>query len=100
MAKSMHVYTAQGMLEAEMIVNFLSAQGIQAMASQESVGMSYGLTIGPLGEVKIFVPEDMENEAHQALMEMEQGMYELSDDDLNLDEDLDEFDDFEDDEEG
>jgi len=93
MAKSMHVYTAQGMLEAEMIINFLASQGIQAMASQESVGMTYGLTVGPLGEVKIFVPQEMENDAHQALMEMEQGVYELPDDDDNLEEDNDEYED-------
>lgn len=81
MANQVHVYTARGMLEAEMIVNFLASQGIKAMASQESVGITYGLTIGPLGEVKVYVPEDQENEAHEALMEMEQGVFELPDDD-------------------
>jgi hypothetical protein len=86
MAKSVHVYTAEGMLEGEMIVNFLSSQGIEATASQESVGITYGLTIGPLGEVKIYVPEDKENDAHLALMEMEQGVYELPDNDGEDDE--------------
>lgn len=81
MANQVHVYTAQGMLEAEMIVNFLASQGIEAMASQESVGLTYGLTIGKLGEVKVYVPEAQENQAHQVLMEMEQGVYELPDED-------------------
>jgi hypothetical protein len=100
MAKSMHVYTAQGMLEAEMIVNFLSAHGIQAMTSQESVGMTYGLNAGPLGEVLIYVTEEQENDAHQVLMEMEQGMYELPDEDENPNDDLVDYEDeFEDDEE-
>ena len=100
MAKSMHVYTAQGMLEAEMIVNFLAAHGIQAITSQESVGMTYGINAGPLGEVMIYVTEEQENDAHQVLMEMEQGMYELPDEDENPDEDLIEFEDeFEDAEE-
>ncbi|MBI9051606.1 MAG: DUF2007 domain-containing protein [Anaerolineaceae bacterium] len=81
MAKPVHVYTAHGMLEAEMIVNFLSSQGIEAMASQESVGMSYGLTVGPLGEVKVYVNDDVEADAHKALMDMEKGVYELPDND-------------------
>jgi hypothetical protein len=80
MGKPIHVFTAHGMLEAEMIVNFLASQGIEAMASQESVGMTYGITVGPLGEVKVYVNEEVEADAHQALMEMEQGVYELPDD--------------------
>ena len=80
MGKPVHVYTAHGMLEAEMIVNFLASQGIEAMASQESVGMTYGITVGPLGEVKVYVNEEFEADAHQALMEMEEGVFELPDD--------------------
>ena len=89
MGKPVHVFTAHGMLEAEMIVNFLKSQGIEAMASQESVGMSYGITVGPLGEVKVYVNEEFEADAHKALMEMEEGVYELPDND----EDIEAFDD-------
>jgi hypothetical protein len=85
MANHVHVYSAQGMLDAEMIVNFLASQGIEAMASQESVGITYGINMGPLGEVKIYVPETQENDAHLALMEMEKGMFELPDDDQEFD---------------
>ena len=91
MGKPVHVFTAHGMLEAEMIVNFLASQGIEAMASQESVGMSYGITVGPLGEVKVYVNEEVEADAHQALMDMEAGVYELPDNDENSEAFEDEF---------
>jgi hypothetical protein len=91
MGKPVHVFTAHGMLEAEMIVNFLGSQGIEAMASQESVGMTYGITVGPLGEVKVYVNEEFEADAHKALMDMEEGLYELPDNDENSESFEDEF---------
>ncbi len=72
-AKYVQVYTANGMLEAETIRAFLESMGIEAFVSQESVGMTYGLTVGPLGEARIYVPDDQVDQAISALKEMEKG---------------------------
>ncbi len=71
--KYVQVYTANGMLEAETIRAFLESMGIEAFVSQESVGMTYGLTVGPLGEARIYVPDDQVDQAIAALKEMEKG---------------------------
>ncbi len=80
MANLVHVYTANGKLDAETIRLFLVSLGIDAQALGESAGATYGLTIGPLGEVKIYVPEDQEAEARQILADMEAGKYETNSD--------------------
>jgi hypothetical protein len=49
------VYIAHGVLDAEMMRAFLESNGIRAFIMQESVGLTYGLTLGPLGECKILV---------------------------------------------
>jgi hypothetical protein len=49
------VYIAHGVLDAEMMRAFLESNGIRAFIMQESVGLTYGLTMGPLGECKILV---------------------------------------------
>ena len=70
------VYTANGQLEAEMIRLFLESKEIQAVAYGESLGSVYGLTVGPLGEVKIMVPAYQAENARQILKDMEDGKYE------------------------
>jgi len=47
------VYTANGQLEGQMIRAFLESHGIKVLAS---VGMTYGLTITPLGQVTSAFP--------------------------------------------
>ncbi len=49
------IYVAHGALDAEMMRAFLESNGIRAFIMQESVGLTYGLTIGPLGECRIYV---------------------------------------------
>lgn len=70
------VYSTEGQLEAEMIKGFLEAQGIDVVLSQESIGRTYGLTAGRLGQVKILVPESQAEEAISILEAMERGEYE------------------------
>lgn len=70
------VYSTEGQLEAEMIKGFLEAQGINVVLSQESIGRTYGLTAGRLGQVKILVPESQAEEAVSILKAMERGEYE------------------------
>lgn len=70
------VYSTKGQLEAEMIKGFLEAQGLDVVLSQESIGRTYGLTAGSLGQVKILVPENQAEEAATILNAMERGEYE------------------------
>lgn len=89
MANYVHVYSANGQLDAEMIRIFLQSHGIRAESLGESVGTIYGLTVTPLGEVKIMVPEEQAAEALRLLADMESGALENEDflptDDSNSD---------------
>ena len=73
MPKYKHVYTAYGQLQAETIKLFLQSLGYNARISQESAGLTLGLTVGPLGKVKILVPEEEAATATEALDKMEDG---------------------------
>lgn len=76
------VYSANGQLEADMIRLMLEASGLHVITNQESAGAVYGLTVGPLGEVRILVPENEVEEANGLLQAMEEGKLES---DLPLD---------------
>jgi hypothetical protein len=77
------IYIAMGPLAASMIVDFLKAHGISALFRQESVGSTYGLTVGPLGECQILVPIQQEDAAKSLLDAMERGDFELPEDNLD-----------------
>ncbi len=70
------VYTAYGQLAGEMIKLLLESMEIPAILSQESAGAVYGLTVGPLGEVKVLVPGSRVSEAQEILQAMEEGKLE------------------------
>jgi len=74
------IFKAAGQLEAEMIKAFLEAQEIPVTLNQESVGRTFGLSAGRLGEVQILVPDSRSDEAKQILKELFEGKFELSDD--------------------
>jgi len=82
------VYSANGQLEADMIRLMLEAKGLHVLTRQESAGVVYGLTIGPLGEVVILVPSTEVTEAAALLQAMEDGKLEndIPQDDTMLDE--------------
>ncbi len=61
------VYRAAGMPEAELVKGYLEAQGIPVDLEYESAGPVVGLTMDGLGEVRIIVPSDWEDEARAAL---------------------------------
>lgn len=67
------VYVAHGRLAGEMIRMLLESYGIPAIMLQESAGMTIGLTVGPLGEVKILVPAGRADNAREILSAMEKG---------------------------
>ncbi|MEN4013188.1 MAG: DUF2007 domain-containing protein [Bellilinea sp.] len=74
------IYTAYGLLEADMVRLMLEAAGIEVVTRRESAGAVYGLTVGSLGEVLLYVPEEQFAEATELLDAMENGKLETSDD--------------------
>ena len=73
--KLVSVYSAAGLLEADMLKAFLEAQGLQVYISQESVGRSLGLSAGSLGIVKLLVPESQVDEAKQLIDDIAEGEF-------------------------
>jgi hypothetical protein len=73
--KLINVYSAAGLLEADMLKAFLESQGIDVYLSQESVGRTLGLSAGTLGRVDVMVPERQADEAKSLLTEMEDGEF-------------------------
>jgi len=55
--------------EAMIIKGRLESEGIPALAQQEAVGSVLGLTVGPLGSVRILVPEPLAEQALALLAE-------------------------------
>jgi hypothetical protein len=54
-------------MEAQIIKGRLESEGIPVLLSYESAGLIYGITIDGLGEVKVMVPEHLEEEAKEIL---------------------------------
>lgn len=73
----------QGRLEAEIIRGMLEAQEIEVQLSQESTAAIYGLGVGPMAEVEIFVRAGQLDEAGSLLQRYYDGSLEddSSDDD-------------------
>lgn len=70
------VYSVEGgEAVAGPIRDFLEAQGIPAMLSQESAGAIYGFTVGNLGMAMILVDPENEAKARELLAQMERGEY-------------------------
>jgi hypothetical protein len=73
------VYSANGQLHAEMVKLLLESAGIRVLLAGESVGRSYGLNMGTMGEVEVFVPGEQAQEARELLAAMERGDLETPD---------------------
>jgi len=73
------VETVQGELQAEILRGFLEAQGFPVLLSQEGAGRAIGLSVGPLGEVEILVPEENQKDAQQILADYHNGLLENTD---------------------
>jgi hypothetical protein len=61
------VATAQGELAAVLIKGRLEDQGIPAVIQRESVGAVYGVIVDGLGKQRIFVPEELADQAREIL---------------------------------
>lgn len=70
------VAAVHGDLQAELLRGLLEAQEIPVLLSQEGAGRAIGLTIGPMGEVRILVPGSQLVRAQSILAAYEAGTYE------------------------
>lgn len=70
------VFIANGTLEAESVKILLESFEIPAFINQESLGATYGLSIGVLGEVEVIVPMKFIKKAKKVIKDMEAGKLE------------------------
>jgi hypothetical protein len=61
------VAVVQGLAEATIIQGRLEAEGIPARVHQEPAGVAIGLTVGLLGQAKVWVPEPLVEQALDVL---------------------------------
>jgi hypothetical protein len=81
------VYVANGQLNAQMTKLFLESLGIQSRILEESAGIVYGITLGPMGEAEIRVTKEDAEQAREILKAMEAGLFSLPDDNSPLEDD-------------
>jgi hypothetical protein len=55
--------------EAEVMRSKLESEGIPCLLQREAAGAAIGITIGPLGEVRVLVPESLAERAIDLLSE-------------------------------
>jgi hypothetical protein len=71
--------SASGMLEAEILRSLLESRSVQVWLFHESAGTVFGLGVGPLAKVDIYVHRNDEEKATEILNEYHSG--ELIEDD-------------------
>ena len=67
--KLVRIYITAGLYQAEIIRGKLQAFGIPALLKYESLGPVMGLTVDGLGQVEVWVPLDLEQQARALLEE-------------------------------
>ena len=74
-------------IEAEVMRSKLESEGIPCLLQREAAGSVFGITIGPLGEVRVLVPEPLADRAFDLLNEgeMDETDEALEEEDLNAD---------------
>lgn len=55
--------------EAYLVIGLLEASGIPVKVERETAGRLFGLTVGPLAKIEIFVPGGKKSEAERILEE-------------------------------
>lgn len=71
--------TENGRLSGEMIRILLESREIPAYLAQEGAGAAYGFTVGPLGNVSVFVPESRAEEARMLIEDLRTGKLQIPD---------------------
>jgi hypothetical protein len=74
------ITTVSGELQADLLRGLLEAGGIKVFLNQEGAGKVYGLTMGPMGEVQVLVPENQSEVARQIVDDYYAGKFETSED--------------------
>jgi hypothetical protein len=74
------IANVSGELQADILRNLLEAQGIKVFLNQEGAGRAYGLTVGPMGEVQVLVPENQSEAARQVVDDYYAGKFDSSED--------------------
>ncbi len=72
-------YTAAGAFQAQIVRSLLEAAEIPVHVAQEGAGAVYALTVGPMGEVEVLVPDDRLAEAKDIIAAYESGELEEAD---------------------
>jgi hypothetical protein len=75
------VIEVPGDVQAEILRNLLEADGIKVFLNQEGAGRAVGLTMGPMGEVQIMVPDNQFDQAHQLIDDYYGGKFEIDEGD-------------------
>ena len=63
------ITTVFGSFEAEIFKGMIEANEIPVLLKSESAGKASGLGVGPLAEVDVLVPKELEPEARELLAE-------------------------------
>lgn len=72
-AEMVLVYTAAGQVEANLIKSLLEAHGIAVVSLQEGAGEAFGLMVGVLGKVELWVPAGKRAEAAALIRQLREG---------------------------
>lgn len=63
------VYTAANVTEADLVIALLASEDIPAYAAGASLSQAFGLQVGPLAEVRVFVARGLAPRARQVIDE-------------------------------
>ncbi|MCP4166416.1 MAG: DUF2007 domain-containing protein [Chloroflexi bacterium] len=85
--KPVVVYTAANAMEANLVKALLESEGIPSFTSGAALSDVYGLTLGPLAEVKVHVVKALAPKARQIIDERYLDTAEAWEDDEYVDED-------------
>ena len=64
-----HVYTAANDLEAQVIKTYLESNDIPVLLQGEAAGKVFGMMVGAMAEVRVYVPEPLAQQAIELLEE-------------------------------
>ena len=67
------VYTAANVMEGDLVVALLASEDIPAFTSGASLSQAFGLQVGPLAEVRVFVARGLAPRALQVIQERHLG---------------------------
>lgn len=68
------VWIAAGYMDAQIVQSYLESFGLEVFTFIESVGLTFGLTTTPLGEVEIFVRKEEAEKALEYLREYQSAL--------------------------